>query len=113
MQILNQYIEQKMLLSFNKIFVFVKIYLINNFQFDLIININVLNKNNIDFLLNRQTLRVKNIEILFCYTSSSSLINKNYCLISQIDECEKNYYFYYFVVDQLNKNNIIRFNIKK
>ena len=112
-QILNQYIKQKMLLNFNKISVFVKIYLINNFQFDLIINMNVLNKNNIDLLLNRQTLKVKNIEILFCYTSSSLLINKSYCLISQIDECEKNYYFYHFVVDQSNRNNIIRFSIKK
>ena len=53
MQILNQYIEQKMLLNLNKIFIFMKTYLMNNFQFDLIINVNVLNKNDIDFLLSR------------------------------------------------------------
>ena len=52
-QILNQYIKQNVLLNFNKISMFIKIYLINELQFELIININVFNKNNIDLLFNR------------------------------------------------------------
>ena len=75
---------------------------------------NVLNKNNIDFLLNRQTLRIKNIEILFCYTSSLFLINKNNCFIFSINEYEKfNYYFYYFVVDYTNNDNVTKQKIRK
>ena len=42
MKILNKYIEKKVLLNFNKIFVIIKIYLIKDFQFDLIIDMNVL-----------------------------------------------------------------------
>ena len=113
MQILNQYINQKMLLNFNKISVFIKIYLINNLQFDLIINMNVLNKNNIDFLLNRQALKVKNIEISFCYTSSPLSINKNNCFISLINKYKKNYYFYYFIVDYTNNDNVTKQKTRK
>ena len=53
MQILDQYIEYNVLLDLNRIPVSIKVYLINELQFDLIINMNVLNKNNIDLLLSR------------------------------------------------------------
>ena len=81
---------------------FIKIYLINKLQFDLIININVLNKDNINLLLSRQTLRIKNTETLLCYTSSSPLINRINSM-SLIDNYKK-YYFYYFNAYTNNDN---------
>ena len=75
-QICNEYIDTKILLSFNKIFIQMKIYLIDNFQSNFIINMNVLNKNDMNFLLIRQALKIKNIEILLCYISFISFITQ-------------------------------------
>ena len=112
MQMLNQYIEQKILLSLKKIFVLVKVYIINDLQSNLIIDMNVLNKDDIDLLLNRQVLRIKNVEISLFYTSLSDNENNN-----EINYKTKNqkhdYYFYHFVIDQSNRNDIIRLSIKK
>ena len=112
MQMLNEYIEQKVLLNSNKISVFIKTYIVNSLKPNFIINMNVLNKENIDFMLSRQTFRVKNIKISLCYVSSSidKIIDKiSYEASYKIE----NYYFYYFVVDLLNINNVNALNIKK
>ena len=115
MQVLNQYIDQKVLLSFNRISVFIKVYLMNNLQLDLIINMNVLNKNDIDFLLSRQALRVENIEILLCYTSPSFSINKSNCFIFSVNEYKEyeNYYFYHFVADHTNNSDVTKQKTRK
>ena len=49
----------------------------NNFQSNLIINMNVLNKNDINFLLIRQVLKIKDFEILLCYVSFISFITQS------------------------------------
>ena len=109
MQIVDQYINTKILLSFNKILVQIKIYLINNLQSNFIIDINVLNRDNIDLLLNRKSLRIKNIEILLCYTFLSLTKEFNY------------YIFYYFainytnnfIVDYINNYNVTQSKQRK
>ena len=70
-QVCDEYIDTKVLLNLNKIFIRMKAYLVDNFQSSFIININVLNKNDINLLLIRQALKIKDIEILLCYTSST------------------------------------------
>ena len=98
MQQCKKYIEKKMFLNFCKIVVRVKTYLIKNFKFDFIIDMNVLNKNDIDFLFTRQILKIKNIEIFLYYVSSSS---------------SKIFTLYYFVVVYTNENDVISSNIHK
>ena len=53
MQILNEYIKQKVLLNSNKVLMFIKIYIVNNLKSSFIININVFNKKDIDFMFSR------------------------------------------------------------
>ena len=48
-QIYDKFIEQNVLIEFNKIFLRVKIYLIQNFQLSLIIDMNVFKRNDITF----------------------------------------------------------------
>ena len=68
MQILDQYIETKVLLGPTRSPVQIKAYLINNLQPGLIIGMNVLNKGDIGLLLSRKALRVEDTEIPLCYT---------------------------------------------
>ena len=89
MRVLNKYIEKKMLLNFNKVFVTMKVYLIKSFQFDFIIDINVLNKNDIDFMLNRKSLKIKNIDISLCYAPPPPSKKTN------------NHYFYHFMTHDI------------
>ena len=109
MQVLDEYIEQKMFLKLDKILVFIKIYLINDFQLELIIDMNVLNKNDIDFLFSRQTLKIEDIEISLRYTSSS--INEINCFISAVKH-DYNHYFYHFVA-HTNNDDVIQLKIRK
>lgn len=90
-QILNQYIEQQILLNFNKIFVQIKIYLIDNLKSNLIIDINVLNKENMNLMFTRQILKMKDIEISLYYILSS----KRHITI---------YQSYHFMINALNFN---------
>ena len=48
-QICDEYIDQKILIEFNKLLLRVKIYLIQNFQSNLIIDMNILKRDDIDF----------------------------------------------------------------
>ena len=123
MQIFDQYIEQKMLLSSNKIFIEIKTYFVNDFQLDFIIKTNVLNKKDIDFLFNRRMFRVKNIEISLIYISFSindnatnyfiyeNIYMKNNEIINEIDEYEN--YFYHFVIFHTNNNDVIKSKTRK
>ena len=130
MQIFDQYIEQKMLLNSNKVFIQIKTYFVNSFQFDFIIKTNVLNKENIDFLFNRRVFRVKNIEISLIYISFS--INDNAInhfineiiymknineIINEIDDFmsknEYESYFYHFVIFHTNNNDVIKSKTRK
>ena len=110
MQILDEYIEQKMFLKFNKVFVFIKIYLINDFQFELIIDMNVLNRDDIDLLFSRQALKVENIEISLCYTSSP--INEISYFISAVKH-DYNHYFYHFIATHNNNDDVIESKTRK
>ena len=96
MQILNQYIETKMLLSLNRISIRIKTYLVNNLQPDLIIDMNILNRGDIDLLLSRKSLRIKNTEIPLCYTPSS------------ITEGFSYYTSYYFIAGHTNSHDVTR-----
>ena len=89
MKVLNKYIEKKMLLNFNKVFVIIKAYLVEGLQFDFIIDMNVLNRTDIDFMLSRKSLRVKNIDISLCYASSFSSKKTN------------SHYFYHFMTHDI------------
>ena len=102
-----------MLLDLNRISISIKIYLMNNLQSDLIIDMNVLNKDDIDLLFSRQALKIKNIEISLCYTSSSSSVNQSNCFISSVNEYEKNYYFYHFVACHTNDDDVIKQKTRK
>ena len=106
MQILNQYIKHNVLLNFNRISMFIKVYLINKLQFKLIININVFNRGNIDLLLNHQALKVKDTEISLCYTPSPpALVNRINSMFS-FNNYEEKYYFYHFNT-YTNNDNVI------
>ena len=87
-QICDEYIEQKVLIEFNKFSLRVKIYLIQNFQSNLIIDINILKRDDINFQLNKNMLIINKIDVLLNYSSS-----------------QNNYIFFYFVII----NNIKRF----
>ena len=87
-QICDKYIDQKVLIKFNKFSLRVKIYLIQNFQSNLIININILRRDDIDFQLSKNILIINKIDVLLNYLSS-----------------QNNYIFFHFVI----ANNIKRF----
>ena len=89
MRVLNKYIEKKMLLNSNKIFVIVKVYLVESFQSDFIIDMNVLNKDDIDFMLSRKSLKIENIDISLCYASSPPSKKTN------------SHYFYHFMTHDI------------
>ena len=101
MQIVDQYINTEILLNFNRIFVQIKVYLVNNLQLELIIGMNVLNKGDIDLLFSRQSLRVGNIEISLCYTFSSMTGGFSY------------YISYYFIAGHTNSYNVTQSKQRK
>ena len=68
-QICDEYVEQEILLNFNKFFIIVKIYLINRLQSNLIIDMNVLNRDDIDFQLNRNMFVINEMNVFLCYSS--------------------------------------------
>ena len=66
----DEYIEQKILIEFNKILLRVKIYLIQNLQSNFIININILRRNNIDLQLCQNMLVINKTNVFLNYSSS-------------------------------------------
>ena len=91
-QICDEYINQKFLIEFNKFSLRVKIYLIKNFQSNLIIDMNILKRNDIDFQLNKNMLIINEIDVFLNYLSLISNLN--------------NYIFFHFVIKNIK-------NIKK
>ena len=71
-QIYDEYIKQKILIKFNKLSLRVKIYLIQNFQLNLIINMNILKQNNINFQLSKNILIINKVDMLLNYLSSQN-----------------------------------------
>ena len=63
----NEYIDQKILLNFNKISLKFKIYLINDFQSNFIIDMNVIDRNDIDFFINKNIFKIDDTKISFAY----------------------------------------------
>ena len=91
-QICDKYIDQEILIEFNKFSLRVKIYLIQNFQSNLIIDMNILKRNDIDFQLNKNMLIINEIDVFLNYLSLISNLN--------------NYIFFHFVIKNIK-------NIKK
>ena len=87
-QVCDEFIEQNVLIEFNKIFLRVKIYLIQNFQSSLIINMNVLKRNDINFQLSRNMLIINEIDVFLNYSSSTLKLASNL----------NNYIFFHFVI---------------
>ena len=93
-QICDEYINQKFLIEFNKFSLRVKIYLIKNFQSNLIIDMNILKRNDIDFQLNKNMLIINEIDVFLNYLSSTSNLN--------------NYIFFHFVIKNIKNIKKIR-----
>ena len=87
-QVCDKYIEQDDLIEFNKKKLRVQIYLIQNFQSNLIIDINILKRNNINFQLSKNMLIINKIDVFLNYL----------LLISNLALNLNNYIFFYFVI---------------